>query len=98
MDLFKHHFQDKEVIPTKAGFFLEVRAAFSNQCFYHIETRQLICRANQLPGFYMMGTLAANGLKLYSIKMCLSMCTIKNGLIFNEIKCIIECMANRSLT
>ena len=26
--------------------------------FHHIETSHLICRANQLTGFYMMGTLA----------------------------------------
>ena len=29
---------------------------------YHIETSQLICSANQLTGFYMMGTLVVNGL------------------------------------
>ena len=28
----------------------------------HIETRQLICRPNQLTGFYMMVTLAFNEL------------------------------------
>ena len=28
----------------------------------HIETSQLICYANQLTGFYMMATLAFNGL------------------------------------
>ena len=28
------------------------------QCSHHIETSQLICRANQLTGFYMMETLA----------------------------------------
>ena len=33
------------------------RINFSDQCYYHIETSQLICRANQLTGFYMMGTL-----------------------------------------
>ena len=30
--------------------------------FYHIETSQLICSANQLAGFYMMATLAFNEL------------------------------------
>ena len=29
-----------------------------------IETSQIICRANQFTGFYMMGTLAFNELKL----------------------------------
>ena len=33
------------------------RINFSDQCYNHIETSQLICRANQLTGFYMMGTL-----------------------------------------
>ena len=32
--------------------------------FRHIETSQLICRANQLLGFYMMGTLVVKRLKL----------------------------------
>ena len=31
---------------------------------HHIETSQLICRANQLTGFYMMATLAFNELIL----------------------------------
>ena len=30
------------------------------QSYYHIETCQLICRVNQLTGFYMMVTLAFN--------------------------------------
>ena len=30
----------------------------------HIETSQLICRANELTGFYMMATLAFNELML----------------------------------
>ena len=33
-------------------------------CCPHIETSQLICTANQLTGFYMMATLAFNGLTL----------------------------------
>ena len=32
------------------------------QSCHHIETSQLICRANQLTGFYMMTTLAFNEL------------------------------------
>ena len=35
---------------------------FNDQCSHHIETSQLICRANQLTGFYMMGTLVVKGL------------------------------------
>ena len=33
------------------------------QSSHHIETSQLICSANQLTGFYMMGTLAFNELR-----------------------------------
>ena len=32
--------------------------------FPNIETSQLICRASQLTGFYMMGTLVVKGLIL----------------------------------
>ena len=35
---------------------------FNDQCFHHIETSHLICRANQLTGFYVMGTLVGKGL------------------------------------
>ena len=35
---------------------------FNDQCSRHIETSQLICSANQLTGFYMMGTLVVKGL------------------------------------
>ena len=34
----------------------------NGQCSHHIETSQLICPANQLTGFYMMGTLAVKEL------------------------------------
>ena len=34
----------------------------NDQCSRHIETSQLICRANKLIGFYIMGTLVVNGL------------------------------------
>ena len=32
---------------------------------HHIETSQLICSANELTGFYMMGTLVTNGLSYF---------------------------------
>ena len=35
----------------------------NDQCSHHIETSQLICRANQLTGFYIMGTLVVKGIK-----------------------------------
>ena len=31
--------------------------------FTHIDISQLICRANQVTGFYMIGTLVVKGLK-----------------------------------
>ena len=34
-----------------------LRQPFNDQYSHHIETSQLICRANQLTGFYMMRTL-----------------------------------------
>ena len=39
-----------------------VSPRLTQQCCPHIETCQLICRANQLTGFYMRATLAFNGL------------------------------------
>ena len=35
---------------------------FNDQCSHHIESSQMIFRANQLTGFYMMGTLVVKGL------------------------------------
>ena len=32
------------------------------QCFYHIDARQLICSANQLADFYIIGVMFLNGL------------------------------------
>ena len=40
-----------------------MKQPFNGQCPSHIETSQLICRANQLTGFYMRGTLVDKGLK-----------------------------------
>ena len=40
----------------------------NKQCSLHIGTSQLICRANQLTGFYMMGTLVVKGLTQFSRK------------------------------
>ena len=34
------------------------------KCSHHIETSQLICRANQLTGFFMMGTLVVKRLRV----------------------------------
>ena len=36
---------------------------FNDQCSYHIETSQVICWANQLTGFYIMGTLVVKMLR-----------------------------------
>ena len=35
---------------------------FNDQCLSHIETSQLICRANHINGFYMTGKLVVKGL------------------------------------
>ena len=35
---------------------------FNNQCSHHVATSQLICRANQLTDFYMMGALVVKRL------------------------------------
>ena len=43
---------------------MKISQSFNDQCFHHIKTSQLICRANQLAGFYMTGTLVVKGLKL----------------------------------
>ena len=37
----------------------------SGQYFIHIETVQLICRANQLTGFYMVATWSFNELSYF---------------------------------
>ena len=42
---------------------------FNDQCSHHIETSQLICSANQLISFYMMGTLVVKGLNSASPKV-----------------------------
>ena len=36
----------------------------TNNVPHHIETSQLICRANQLADFYLMGELVVKGLKM----------------------------------
>ena len=43
-------------------FCLILRWPIHDQSFHHIETSQLICSANQLIGFYMMGALVDNRL------------------------------------
>ena len=42
---------------------------FNDQCSHHIETSHLICSANQLTGFYMMGTLVVKRLT-YFVSVC----------------------------
>ena len=39
-----------------------------NSLSHHMETSHLICRANQLTGFYMIATLALNELISVSIR------------------------------
>ena len=40
---------------------------FNGQYLCHIKTSQLICRANQLTGFFVRGTLTVKGLKSLKI-------------------------------
>ena len=45
----------------------------TRHCSHHVETSQLICIANQLAGFYLLGRLVVNpihatGLFLYPLK------------------------------
>ena len=35
----------------------------TEQCSHHTETSQLICRANQLTGFCMMGPVVVKGIR-----------------------------------
>ena len=55
-----------KILKLKLSFLL-IRPRFSQlikrQSCHHIETSQLICRANQFTGFCMMATLAFNALK-----------------------------------
>ena len=48
-----------------SSLFIQKLYPFNDQCSHHTETSQLICRANQLTGFYMIGTLVVKGLKNY---------------------------------
>ena len=47
--------------------FLALTQPFNDQCSHHIKTSQLICRINQLTGFYMMGTLFVKRLKWFLV-------------------------------
>ena len=50
---------EKEIIHDKKPF---VSYPFNDKCCHHIATIPLICFANQLTGFYMIGTLVDKGL------------------------------------
>ena len=36
---------------------------YNDQCSHYIEISKLICRENQLTGFYMIGTMVVKGLR-----------------------------------
>ena len=55
------------------------------QSCHHIETSQLIPKANQLTGFYMMATLALNELKLFTNFPYLQIMTKKIKHVFLQI-------------
>ena len=50
----------------------DINEPYSDQFSHHIETSQLICRASQLTGFYIMGILVVKGLRHLGIvaKFC----------------------------
>ena len=56
-----------------AYYFTIASKPFNGQCPSHIETSQLICRANQLTGFYVRGTLTIKGLKAWLIGAALAL-------------------------
>ena len=51
------------------------------QSCHHMETSQLIYRANQLTGFYMMATLVFNGLNIQVIGPQLVLGKTENSII-----------------
>ena len=53
--------------PVNFEFYISKAQLIKRQICHHIETSQLIYPANQLTGFYMMTTLAFNGLTLLEI-------------------------------
>ena len=53
--------KDSSISLNEDKHFKEV-LTFNDQCSSHIETSELICRANQLTGFYVRGTLTVKGL------------------------------------
>ena len=58
--------------PAGFPFFISLTVwPFNDQCTHYIETSQLICFANKLTGFYMMGTLVVKRISMsFSIKRC----------------------------
>ena len=63
-ELKKRYLQKSVYYHYETWFFLMLRMKVLNLSFsltinvrHHIETSQLICRANQLTGFYMMGNI-----------------------------------------
>ena len=64
-NLFVH--QPNSVKLVAVTFFIPTQSwLIKRQSCHHIETSQLICRANQLTGFYMVATLALNELQVDS--------------------------------
>ena len=55
--LKKYYINSNYKLVSFEGLIFPRSSPFNDQCFHHIETIQLICTANQLTGFYMMGKL-----------------------------------------
>ena len=63
-NLFVH--QPNSVKLVAVTFFIPTQSwLIKRQSCHHIKTSQLICRANQLTGFYMIATLAFNELSKF---------------------------------
>ena len=72
--VFGHLFKFDNNLLSQGCTFFDIRfyyqiLPFNYHCFHHIETSQLVYRANQLTGFYMMGTLVVKRLRCTAQKI-----------------------------
>ena len=60
---YKHELLHNILLRNSVNCDILKHELIKRQSCHHIETSQLICRASQLTGFYVMATLALNDLK-----------------------------------
>ena len=82
--VFGHLFKFDNNLLSQGCTFFDIRfyyqiLPFNYHCFHHIETSQLVYRANQLTGFYMMGTLVVKRLREERLKPILLLVTQKKA-------------------